>query len=80
MGSSRSGTGFRDAVYRAAREQAWHERDPHHAYPHYYRAELEEAFTALINAVQREHPDAELVRVGEDMGGPLWECRWPDDR
>lgn len=72
--------GFRDAVYRAAREQAWNDADPHRAYPHYYREELEEAFTALINAVQREHPDAELRRVGSDMGGPLWECRWPNDR
>lgn len=68
---------FREAVYSQARKDAFKHRDPHEAYAYWYKAHLEEAFTALINEVHRLNPDAELRYVGSDMGGPLWEVREP---
>ena len=37
-----------------------------------YHAHLEEAFTACLMLIRRQHPEATLEWVGSDMGGPLW--------
>lgn len=40
-----------------------------------YMEHLEESFSACIRFIKAHHPDADLVHVGSDMGGPIWEVR-----
>lgn len=71
---------FRQTVYDRSKIEAMSYADPREAYPHIYRENLEEAFTALINAVHTVDPEADLVYVGEDMGGPIWTVKFSEEK
>jgi hypothetical protein len=55
-----------------AKRDAWKSTDPHEAYKVLYLDHLEEAFSALIGFIHKNHPKARLDLVGRDGGGVVY--------